>query len=263
MKKKIPLLLIGLLTITSCATGYKKIDIETNFDILSDQSVSFIELNENKIINKLKNKDDFILYLYSPDCFSCSNTNEALNEILIKENYTIYKYCPLSKDYNLLLEYDNLIFPEEIKTPRVISFKGGKLNLEINSGRLGKVSLLSKSISSLNNKNYFYTLTSKNSFLNFVNQFNNFYLINYSSINFENLNWEDYSNIKNLLNKNKKITLFLKEDEINDELEFFLKNEYGFFLNEKMSFSSFENNNLKVTYDFNEINIENIKNIII
>lgn len=256
-------LLIALLTITSCATGYKKIDIEANFDILSNQSVSFIELNEKKIINKLKNKDDFLLYLYAPECFSCSNTNEALNEILIKENYTIYKYCPLSKDYNLLLEYDDSIFPVEIKTPRIISFKKGKLNLEINSGRLGKASLLSKSLSSLNTKNYFYTLTSKNSFLNFKKQFSNFYLINYSSINFDNLKEENYLNIKNLLNKNKKITLFIKEDEINEELKSFLNSEYDFFLNEKMSFSSFENNNLKVSYDFNEINIDNIKNAII
>ncbi|MGM9873670.1 MAG: hypothetical protein ACI31G_01955 [Bacilli bacterium] len=218
--KRITFLLLPLLLLTSCSTrSDEKIRMISNYN-LSLSNDSFIKISAENIINKIDNKESFFLYLFSSSCAYCELTSNSIKEIQQNTPYTIYQYEASINSYKLLYEYNHKIFPEQLVTPRLITIKNGELKIDINSNRLIKTNLLKNSLESFSYKTNIFTLTKKESFLDFINQKQSFLLFNYSSTSLIEQNLKN--DILNQLDNSKKPILILDNIDIDDELNEYL-----------------------------------------
>lgn len=100
----------------------------TTNDDQAYENINLAEYNE-----KLKEKEDFFVYIYSPKCLSCKNLAPALNSIIKKTGTKVFA-LDISKEKN-----NNKDFFKKHKielTPTLISYKGGAEK----SRKIGKVS---------------------------------------------------------------------------------------------------------------------------
>lgn len=255
--KRISILLVPLLLLSSCASNEDKIRLIDNYDIIFDSSNEpYIEIKAQNIIKKIENKESFCLYIYSSGCSFCQVSSENIKNISKNIPYTIYRYTLSLSSYKLLSEYNSSIFPEDFSTPRMMMFKDGNFNIEINSNRLIKENLLKNSLSSFTYKTNIYTLTNLDSYQDFLNNNDSFLLFYYSSNN--NLNYEIKNEISLLLDISNKTILYLDAIDLNEELNDFIneninKTSYEYF------FTAYSNNNYK---DYLEVNNDNKELII-
>lgn len=245
MRKHFYIFLFPLFLLTSCQQN-KKSDICINYEYKkSGNSYLFYDIKAENILNKINNKEDFILYSFSSDCYHCNLTSQNLNKIIQEKYFTIYRYSPLNKDYHLLNNYNNSLFPLEIKTPRLLVFKDGELNLEINQSRLGTFKLINGTLTKSVSTSIFYSLKSLSTFKKFSSDFLNFNIFIYKDFDFNLINEDYFHTIKNKCKEMESVTLLLNEYEIEDELKRYL-------------YSYLENNNYQQNYI--QINGDKIKN---
>lgn len=92
---------------------------------LSSDNKNFIKLNYNEILDKVNNKEDFILCVSASECTHCKSFKPKLKKIANDYNIKIY-YTDVDKfndnDYNKFKEE----FSFDGSTPTTIFFKDGE-----------------------------------------------------------------------------------------------------------------------------------------
>lgn len=143
MKKinKIILLLILSLSLTSCSCGKKK-NIMENYPSLTDKKHIIVEITPEQLVEKISNKESFIVTLGFEECPWCQALMPEYNYVAKEEGFKEIYYCDIkdmrdnleSKDriyYLGLYEYFNEVVDQEknrINAPTMIAVKDGKLS---------------------------------------------------------------------------------------------------------------------------------------
>lgn len=117
MKKKHIFLIIGLIIILSATIFIFKDKIFTN--------PNFIKLDYEEIIEKVNNKDTFILCVSRTKCTHCKSYKPKLNKITKDYNINIY-YTDIDKYNEKDYEQFKKDFSFDGATPTTIIFKNGE-----------------------------------------------------------------------------------------------------------------------------------------
>lgn len=151
MKKKLTLLFMVPLLLTSCGKSKNAIKVFSNGELLVD-STTYIDINEDNIIDMMKSEMSFILYQYSSTCSHCEKSSKNFEGYFKKYHTSIYRYE--IKDYSSYMklnQYDDYTFSLTIITPRVMVINKGLLVDEVNSSKLIEGSLFNSAINSFVN----------------------------------------------------------------------------------------------------------------
>lgn len=116
MKKNNKKIIIGIILtlIVGCLTY-----------ILINYNNNLIKLNYNELVEKVENKEDFVLCISATECIHCKEYKPKLKKISNKYNIKIYY---MNKDELTDTEYENLKknFSFDGGTPTTIFFKNGE-----------------------------------------------------------------------------------------------------------------------------------------
>ena len=216
-KKKLILFILFPLLLTSCSKNKNAILVLNNADYLSDSSKTYISVNGEEITYMMKAQSSFILFEYDENCSYCKDTSNNFVSYLKDKPYTIYSFSPaLAKDYIILNEYDNINFPSQIVTPRVLVINEGKVVDEIARGKLYQEKLFPSAINSFTNTNsHLYTCTTLKGYNYMIEKNNDINVVLYNTKTLENI--DIYLNICND-KQYKEDTLFIDTNIADEDL---------------------------------------------
>ena len=119
-KKIIPFLVL------MCLTGCKQGSIMPNKDMIKIQgsafNESFADISKDILQGKIMNEDTFLLFIYSPSCFSCNSFENILNSY-IKQNHCLIYGINVDAER---LSPDNSFSPYKV-TPTLILYENGNI----------------------------------------------------------------------------------------------------------------------------------------
>lgn len=114
--RKIISLMIIILVLTAC-TSSKRITLENKY---YNTDSSLIEIDQDKLLELEKSKENFIVFVYLPNCITSYNFNNLLMEFLNKNQMSFYKISST--------EVDSTKISEKIKYyPSLVIYQDGKI----------------------------------------------------------------------------------------------------------------------------------------
>ncbi len=188
--KKVVLFLLTSLCLVSCKDANENaLMLVNDYDYVTNNNVTnFIDLNGKDVINRISERDDFILFYYSRTCSSCNETNETLQKYINDYHYIInrvdadvYTKDLLEKTYpDVFMEHPN---------PQLMFFKNGELTYSH-----GYINLKNYDAFKSRNKNRvkesnLYQLTTPEAIKEFINNNPNTTIFTYDKNNAYELNY--------------------------------------------------------------------------
>ena len=174
-KKEIILSLLFSLLLSGCSNKSKNaIEVTFNYDIYVSNafseadaslvSIDDISINVNAfdVYNMLVGESTFLLYIHSPYCSHCEDTDYLWAKYVKEHPYSIYAYFPDSQEEYMqyLNTYDNINFPEQVLTPRLLIASKGKILEEIKPAKItGTYSVFKSTINAFTKSTKTYTLS--------------------------------------------------------------------------------------------------------
>lgn len=126
MKKIIGLLFLPLL-LSSCSPVLSEYSIYSinNYDTKS--ASTSVNVSASQIVNLVKSKQSFPLYIYSSTCSYCAKAEKVINQYIESQGVLIYSFEYTREGYQRLIDNCPEIFPTSITTPSLYLIKEGVL----------------------------------------------------------------------------------------------------------------------------------------
>ncbi len=200
------------LLLTSCNNssikGLYNYDLEV-VDLQDEDVNPFVEVEAEDIIAMAEAELSFPLFIHDVNCSHCIVANANFREVFESYPATIYRYTYNYSTYEKLNEYDEVLFPYEFYTPRVMIIKDGELIVDVASSRVASTpSRLNGSLKSFVKLSNLYRLSLEESFDLYNSTYNDYILFTYSYSSLDLYNYTYWA-----VNKMKTNVVFINTDE--------------------------------------------------